>query len=235
MSRTVEEAHLNDLDLSTRQALCKKLDIIDNATGGDFNTLGAHLNMSSDDLTRVGQQPKPTESILRWWERKPEATISKLRNVLLAMDRLDCVAILDKKSTKTVNTTRMRLRSDGDEDGNGKGDSGNKRRHSEDEPETSKKVLTRTMTLDELGCTCYDEICLSLNIPVINKDYRALAGRMGYKKKDVDIFTLKNDPTRALLDNWKTKAGNDVEKLIEVLSLVGRDDLVDILRKALSE
>ena len=85
------------------------------------------------------------------------------------------------------------------------------------------------MKLDQLRANTYDRLCQALNVSIPGKDYRALAGEMGYTKKDVDNFNLKEDAARALLNDWGTKAGNNVGKLIEMLSKFGRDDIVEYL------
>ena len=87
------------------------------------------------------------------------------------------------------------------------------------------------MKLDELNTDVYDQVCHALRHSISGKDYRALAGKMGYKAKDVRNFDLKEDPARALLDNWGVKGGNNVEKLIQILSKLDRDDVIEIIRK----
>ena len=89
------EISVNKLHALTRQQICKKLDIREDY-GGDFRTLAAHLDMSSDDLDLISQERNPTHKVLRWWGRNPENTVSKLREVLMEMGRLDCVKILDE-------------------------------------------------------------------------------------------------------------------------------------------
>ena len=85
------------------------------------------------------------------------------------------------------------------------------------------------MTLDQLRNDIYDRTCQKLNVSNPGKDYGALAGKMGYTKEEVDKFNLEKDHARALLNDWGTKAENNVEKLIQILSELGRDDIVKIL------
>ena len=91
------------------------------------------------------------------------------------------------------------------------------------------------MKFGDLGVNVYDEICQKLNVPSFRKDYRSLAGKMKYTNEQVQIFELKDNRARALLDHWGTKTGNDVERLLEMLSSMERDDLVGILKKELKD
>ena len=87
------------------------------------------------------------------------------------------------------------------------------------------------MKLDEVNADVYDQVCQALRHSIPGKDYRAFAGKMGYKSKDVKNFDLKQDPARALLDNWGVKGGNNVEKLIQILSKLERHDVIQIIQK----
>ena len=78
-----------------RQGVCKKLDILDDV-GGDFRTLAAHFGMPSDELDLISQNGNATHRVLRWAGRNPENTIAKLREILLDMERWDCVKIIDE-------------------------------------------------------------------------------------------------------------------------------------------
>ena len=86
------------------------------------------------------------------------------------------------------------------------------------------------MKLDELNADIYDQVCHALRHSIFGKGYRTLAGEMGYKEKDLRNFDLKEDPARALLDNWGVKSGNNVEKLFQMLSKLERDDVIEIIQ-----
>lgn len=96
MSGTPERLHIKHLSTLTKQNLAKKLDIREDEIGGDFKTLGAHLGMDDDNLASICQGKQPTEKLLRWWGRKSEATIPKLRRIFQKMGRPDCVDILNE-------------------------------------------------------------------------------------------------------------------------------------------
>ena len=97
MSKAIKGDRIKNWSLIKRQKLCKELDIKADETGGDFATFAAYLGMESGDLARIRQSSKPTEKILQWWERKPEATLDKLESVLTTIGRLDCVEILKEE------------------------------------------------------------------------------------------------------------------------------------------
>ena len=86
---------VNDLHPLLRQKICKKLDI-KHPTGGAYRELAAYFDMSNDDINAISQNPDPTDNVLQWVGRNPKNTIAKLRKVLKAMGRKDCVNIIDE-------------------------------------------------------------------------------------------------------------------------------------------
>ena len=86
---------MNALNPLARLQICRELDI-KHPLGGDYQTLAALFNMSTEDIEKISQKPNPTDNVLVWMGRKPINTIAKLRNVLVTMERDDCVEIIDK-------------------------------------------------------------------------------------------------------------------------------------------
>ena len=82
----------------------------------------------------------------------------------------------------------------------------------------------------DLNPLVYNKVCTELNKSIPGKDYKALAGHMGYNAGKLKTFQLEKDPSDALLSDWGTKSGNDVKKLIVLLTKMGRDDLVELLK-----
>ena len=97
MSKAIKGDHIKNWSLIKRQQLCKELDIKAGEIGGDFATFAAYLGMKNADLARIRQSSQPTEKILQWWQRKPEATVDKLVSVLTAIGRPDCVKIVKEE------------------------------------------------------------------------------------------------------------------------------------------
>ena len=56
---------------------------------------------------------------------------------------------------------------------------------------------------------------------------------MRYSTDELKIFEQTDDPADALLANWGTKSENDVNRLVELLKVMERDDLVKLLQRAL--
>ena len=56
---------------------------------------------------------------------------------------------------------------------------------------------------------------------------------MKYSTDELKIFEQTDDPADALLANWGTKSENDVNRLVELLKVMERDDLVKLLQRAL--
>ena len=86
--------------------------------------------------------------------------------------------------------------------------------------------------INDLNLEEYDEICDELNIKNSGRDYKTLAGRMGYSVNEIKKFERHENPSDALLSHWGKKRGNTVIKLIEILKDVGNDAAAQILEKA---
>ena len=96
MSNTEDGPSIREMKLLTQQKICRLLDVRNDDLSGNFKTLAAEVGMSIIDLDLVSQGKQPTHSVLSWWGRRPEATIPKLREILVSMGRWDCVGILDE-------------------------------------------------------------------------------------------------------------------------------------------
>ena len=59
-----------------------------------------------------------------------------------------------------------------------------------------------------------------------------MAGKMGYSVDEVNSFSTSDSPAGAVLKDWGIVVGNDVHKLIEILTDIGRDDVVRITKEA---
>ena len=91
-----EKVGIKDLNALVMLELCKKLNI-ECAVGCDYRELAARFEMTSDDINLISQGKDQTQEVLKWAGRKPENTVSKLREKLVEMGRDDCVAIIDKE------------------------------------------------------------------------------------------------------------------------------------------
>ena len=89
-----------------------------------------------------------------------------------------------------------------------------------------------SVRIEDLDHDAYSTVCEQLNIKITGRDYRTLASKMGYAVNDVMAFQLAESPADSILRSWRTKAENDVNKLIGILREMGRDGLVDILDRA---
>ena len=90
-----------------------------------------------------------------------------------------------------------------------------------------KQVRTSELCADD-----YEDICRDLNVRNPGKDYKTLAGKMGYTIRDVRKFELEKNPTDALLSYREAKSGNTVDKLIEILKSMGNDVVAEKLEQA---
>ena len=86
---------MSALNPLARQQICRKLDI-EHPVGGDYKTLASKFIMSTENIQIISQTSNPTDNVLAWMGRKPINTIAKLRRELVAMERDDCVQIIDE-------------------------------------------------------------------------------------------------------------------------------------------
>lgn len=83
--------------------------------------------------------------------------------------------------------------------------------------------------IGELNSEKYEILCRNLNVELISKDWKTLAGRMQYSIDEVKMFAQNSNPTDTLLRAWGTAKRNDISRLIELLRGMQRDDLVKLL------
>ena len=86
---------VNDLDPLVRRKICKKLDL-KHPLGADYRELAEHFMIPNEDIRTISQNSDPTDKVLEWLGHNPKNVIAKLRQVLVAMKRDDCVEIIDQ-------------------------------------------------------------------------------------------------------------------------------------------
>lgn len=98
----------------------------------------------------------------------------------------------------------------------------------------SSKVTVQTL-ISNLKPNVLDELGMYLNPRMPLKDFRTLAGKMGYTFMRVRNFERESNPTVSLLEDWWTSFGKKGESktvgdLIKYLEEMRRDDAVDLLK-----
>ena len=91
------------------------------------------------------------------------------------------------------------------------------------------------MKIEDLIGDDYEKICADLNVKNTGRDYKTLAGKMGFTVKEWKKLELNDNPTDVLLSLWGTKSRNTVNKLIQILEAMENDQVADQLRKALGK
>ena len=74
-----------------------------------------------------------------------------------------------------------------------------------------------------------------LNVKNFTRDYKTLAGKMEFTVKKIKQLELKGNPTDALLTFWRTKSGNTVNKLIEILKAIENDQVAKTVEQAVGK
>ena len=96
MAPTSPSDMVRDLHRPTRQRLCHKLKV-PRLLGGDFKTLAGLVEMPNDEIHYIATRDNPAEEVMTWWDPKPDATVTQLRQFLTNMERSDLVDILDSR------------------------------------------------------------------------------------------------------------------------------------------
>ena len=92
---------------------------------------------------------------------------------------------------------------------------------------------SKSAKIGALNAETYLEVCRILNQDLPGKDWKTMAGKMGYSVDEVNSFSTNDSPVDAVLKDWGIVAGNDLQKLIEILTDIGRDDVAGIIKEAL--
>lgn len=82
-------ALVRDIEYLKMQEVCQKLNLPRGAIGGDFEDFASRVGMSSDQRKEISRKGNPTEEILMWWGAKNEATVERMKTIMLQMGRED--------------------------------------------------------------------------------------------------------------------------------------------------
>lgn len=66
-------------------------------------------------------------------------------------------------------------------------------------------------------------------------DWTLLAEEMGFEYLEIRELETRPDPTRSLLDAWQGRSGASVGKLLEMLALLDREDVLKELKHSIGE
>lgn len=66
-------------------------------------------------------------------------------------------------------------------------------------------------------------------------DWTLLAEEMGFEYLEIRELETRPDPTRGLLDAWQGRSGSSVGRLLELLALLDREDILNELRHRIGE
>ncbi|XP_038078117.1 myeloid differentiation primary response protein MyD88-like [Patiria miniata] len=75
-------------------------------------------------------------------------------------------------------------------------------------------------------------LSLMLNPPkVLHNDWTGLAGEMGFEYEEIENFALEKDPMKIVLSAWTCRPDSTIGALLEMLSTINRDDVLNDIRK----
>ncbi|XP_050996014.1 myeloid differentiation primary response protein MyD88 isoform X1 [Acomys russatus] len=79
-------------------------------------------------------------------------------------------------------------------------------------------------------------LSLFLNVrTLVAADWTSLAEEMGFEYLEIRELETRPDPTRSLLDAWQGRPGATVGRLLEMLALLGREDILNDLGPLIEE
>ena len=99
----------------------------------------------------------------------------------------------------------------------------------------SETIGKKQLKIGKLNINVYQDVCRTLNIPNPGRDYKTLAGELGYNTEKVKEFEQEKNPAGAVLSHWGTKSGNTVNKLIGILKRMGNDVVAEKLEQTLGK
>ena len=91
---------------------------------------------------------------------------------------------------------------------------------------------SKSAKIGALNAETYQKVCRKLNQDLPGKDWKTMTEKMGYNIDDVKSFSRNDNPADAVLVDWGTGDGNDLHKLIEILTDMGRGEVVGIIKEA---
>ena len=93
-------------------------------------------------------------------------------------------------------------------------------------------TTSKSAKIGALNAETYLKVCRKLKQDLPGKDWKTMAGKMGFSIDDVKSFSTNDNPADAVLVDWGTRDGNGLNKLIEILTDMGRGDVVGIIKEA---
>lgn len=106
--------------------------------------------------------------------------------------------------------------------------------HAPNYPNVNFTSNTRHLDLtrvDALPSGLYDEICIAFDTGPPGKNWRALAGWLGFTANQVKHFEREKRITDSIIRHWSTETGNDIEKFVSILEKYKMTDLADKIEK----
>ena len=98
-------------------------------------------------------------------------------------------------------------------------------------------LTQRSFKVEHIPYKVRSEICLELNIKdeFLFNDFRMLGEKMGFTKKIMINLGQSQNPTDELLKLWSSRPEATVEKLIEFLTEMKKDDATACLKDWLKD
>lgn len=95
---------------------------------------------------------------------------------------------------------------------------------------------TSSLPLAALNVRVRRRLSLFLNVRTqVAADWTVLAEEMGFEYLEIRQFEARPDPTGSLLDAWQGRPGASVGRLLELLTTLGRDDILVELGPSIGE
>ncbi|XP_045165731.2 uncharacterized protein LOC123529462 isoform X2 [Mercenaria mercenaria] len=100
----------------------------------------------------------------------------------------------------------------------------------------TSKPVKQPVTVMELPWSVFHKLCLKLKVTSpLGRDWKGLAGQMGYSVEQVDVYETAKEPVQALLCDWGRSTNATIEKLLSLLSELDREDIISDIQQALQQ
>lgn len=85
---------VRDMEYLLRYSICLALNL-PQISGSDYRMFADKVGISKPELTAISHKGDPMEEVLTWWAPKNEATVDKMKGILLEMGREDVWGMLE--------------------------------------------------------------------------------------------------------------------------------------------
>ena len=86
---------VRDMEYLLRYKICLELNLPQEISGNDYRMFAEKVGIRKPERTEIFRKENPMEEVLTWWAAKNEATVNRMKEILLEMGRQDVWGMLE--------------------------------------------------------------------------------------------------------------------------------------------